>query len=261
MIKQLGQYGAVCAKVRGMYGKRLTVEDWERLYACADVEQATDFLDRSPGWGPLSGDAKHGNVKQALHKRVLSEYEHLEHFVQNGADKKYMGYFLGVKEHTQAMGSPGYREAWAYLVRDYKGLSAVALRELLGAEADMLNVTYLLRLRQFPALREKGGNYLIPVHLQLTPQLARKVLDAPDENAVKAALHGTRMAAVVASGTETPEACYRMVLETMCRKLVTGAAPSLAVPAAYLTLKDLECRKLSRLIEALRLGLGPRRVH
>jgi vacuolar-type H+-ATPase subunit C/Vma6 len=260
MSNALAAYGAVCAKAHGMYGKRLTGEDWQRLKSASEPEQIAEILRRTPGWGPIPEGADPDSLKAALQDRVHQETEHLERFVQTKDDKKALGLLLRMKAHALAMDAEDYRKAWDYLLKDYKGLSALALEKLLGTEADMLNVTYLLRLRGFPGLKPRAEQYLIPVRHELSPRLAKAMLAAPDDRAALEALRGTRMYETFAAGTASPEEHYRAAMEKFCRKLMEEGTPSLAVPAAYLMLKELERQRLDRLIEAVNRGLDPKAI-
>ena len=260
MSSPLEAYGAVCAKAHGLYGKRLTDEDWQRLRGSAGLEQAVEVLRRTPGWGPLPEGADPETIKAALRDRVRVETEHLKCFVQTNDDKKALDLLLRMKAHALAMDTEDYRKAWSYLLKSYRGLSAIALKRLLGTEADMLNVTYLLRLRKFPGLKSKAADYLIPVRQELSPRLAKAMLAAADDRTALEALRGTRMYETFAAGTASPEEHYRAAMGKFCRKLMEEGTPSLAVPAAYLMLKELERQKLDRLIEAVNRGLDPKTI-
>ena len=47
-------------------------------------------------------------------------------------------------------------------------------------------------------------------------------------------------------------------MDRLCRKLVKPAEPDIGVPQAYLILKELECKKLMRVVETIGFGLDPK---
>ena len=56
------------------------------------------------------------------------------------------------------------------------------------------------------------------------------------------------------------ESFYYEAMEAFCRKIIKSPEPSICVPVAYLTLRDMECKKLIRLIEAVNYGVDPKEV-
>jgi hypothetical protein len=50
---------------------------------------------------------------------------------------------------------------------------------------------------------------------------------------------------------------YRVYMEQFCRHIITSAGPGLAQVQAFLTLKDLERQRLTRLAAAVQRGLDP----
>lgn len=87
MIGALMDYGALTAKVRALYGKRLRLADYERMAAARSEEELSELLRLHPAWsasaGALSGGVYIGRLEleQALWRQFRLDYEKLSHFI------------------------------------------------------------------------------------------------------------------------------------------------------------------------------------
>jgi len=175
---------------------------------------------------------------------------------------------------NQETGIPSYREAavlfesqyyktvFSYANKDYKGLGKKKLVKLLGTEADLLNIISLLRLhRYFPGSINKADELLIPIYDLLEPRLLKTLLTAKSEGEILEFLKKSRCRNYLeGKNLQKLESLYYEAMEAFCRKIIKSPEPSICVPVAYLTLRELECKKLARLIEAVDYGVEPEEV-
>ncbi len=175
---------------------------------------------------------------------------------------------------NQETGLPNYREAavlfesqyyktvFSYASKDYKGLGKKKLVKLLGTEADLLNIISLLRLhRYFPGSLNKADEMLIPIYDLLEPRLLKTLLTAKSEGEILAILKKSPCRRYLeGKNLQKLESLYYEAMEAFCRKIIKSPEPSICVPVAYLTLRELECKKLARLIEAVDYGVEPEEV-
>ena len=126
----------------------------------------------------------------------------------------------------------------------------------MGFRADMLNVTYLLRLRRFNTPPEKAMELLLPLG-ELGQSTARKVLAAEtDEEAVEA-LKASRAGKWLAGLGDTPAENLAEAAEEAYYRRVIHGPPTLCTVYAFLTLKENEAAMLKRAFVALGYGLSP----
>lgn len=171
-----------------------------------------------------------------------------------------------------ATGMPSYWEAgvllentyfkatFTFLTKRYKGSGAAPLREMIGTEADLLNILSIIRLlRNFPASLERADDLLIPVYNRLKPDLCHALKTARSEAEAFEILKRSPFASSFENADpRNLEALYYTTMEKFCRKLVKSVEPDIGVPQAYLILKELECKKLMRVVEAVGFGLDPK---
>lgn len=152
-----------------------------------------------------------------------------------------------------------YCETFSHIAKSGGGLGQRKLEELLGVEADWLNLVSILRiLRHFPASVSRGEELLVPIFHQLKPPLVKKLLAAGSPEGAAAVLSGTSMGRLLTpEDISQPGKLYAAAMEAFCRKLVRLPEPNICTAQAYLTLRELECDKLVRIIEAISCGADP----
>jgi len=155
-----------------------------------------------------------------------------------------------------------YREVFSYISKKYAGLGKMQLEELLGREADLLNIISLLRLqRYFPGSLEKADRLLIPIHYRLSPALTEAIIRARNEaealELLKKSKYGQSFSDISGSRLES---VYENAMSGFCRKLIRVAEPSVCTAQAYLALKEIECKRLLRVIEAVKCGIDPEKA-
>lgn len=163
------------------------------------------------------------------------------------------------REASVALENAYYREMFSYVDKKYSGQGKRNLEELLGTEADWLNVVSILRvLRYFPASAARGESLLIPVSQRLKPALAKKLFMSRSPEEAISVLSGTLLGKSLADADlSRPEKLYSSAMEAFCRKLIRLPEPNICTAQAYLTLRELECEKLVRIIEAISCGADP----
>jgi len=162
---------------------------------------------------------------------------------------------------SSAMEKRYYSLVYSRLAKGYGGLGKKALVESIGMQADLLNIVYLLRLRRLLGPSRRIPELLIPVRYKLTDDFILELAGAPSDSEAMAVLNKSRWKSYFESFEALGiERYYERAVEEFCRKLISSSAPSLCIPHAYLTLKEIECHKLIRLIEAIRYGIDPQSV-
>jgi len=155
-----------------------------------------------------------------------------------------------------------FRAMFSFLTKRYRGSGAAHLREMIGTEADLLNIISIIRLqRSFPASLERADDLLIPVSYKLKPDFCHALAGARSETEALELLKRSPFAASFESADPKHlEALYYATMDKLCRKLIKAAEPDIGVPQAYLILRELECKKLTRVVETVRFGLDPKTI-
>lgn len=155
-----------------------------------------------------------------------------------------------------------YKSVYAYISEDYKGLGRRELKKVLGTEADLLNIVSFLRLqRYFPASLGRADNLMIPVYDLLEPRVLKNLLATKSEAEAIEVLNKTACRRYLEGrDLHRLDALYNEAMEAFCRKIVKSPVPSICTPTAYMTLRELECEKLNRLIQAVDYGIDPKEV-
>lgn len=222
-----------------------------------------------PDDGPAGFMARKAKVRQA----ELAAAETFEDILRASEDTIYASVLRSVPVN-EASGKPDYAAAhvllencfysavWRYLQKDYKGTAKESLREIYGKEADFLNLTHIMRLRRnFPGSLGSLRELLIPIRWKLTDEFIERLAGAPTDAEALALLRSSRWAPLFTDDSLTSSGhSYERGMEDFCRRSIHAQTPSVAVPQAYLTLKGIECDKLTRAVEAARYGILPGRV-
>lgn len=341
MLKATMKYSALSAKVKALYGKMLSEDDWRHLFSCASVSDIVSFLRNNKDWSEtvigLSSSPPLPRLQTAVLKRVYTEYERLFKF-SSLEDKKYLiftlnradyGYVLETLRRLQSKqnpvkamemtdfmrkhssvdisalesctdfqglmeavsgsiyeqtlkrfpvnpdtGLPNYRDVetilesqyfktvFSYAKNDYKGLGKKMLVEFLGTEADLINIVSILRLhRYFPSSLEKANELLIPIYNKLDEKLIDALVLAKTESEALDILRKSNCRRYLEGlDLQKLDSLYNDAMESLCKILIKSSNPSICVPVAYLILREMECKKLNRLIEAVDYGIDPKEV-
>ncbi len=155
-----------------------------------------------------------------------------------------------------------YSYAFSYLTKKGGGADSKRQRELLGFEADLLNIISLARLRRhFKGSLPSAWQLLIPINGKLRPELLKALISANGEAEFSALVQKSPYGKYFAdAGAYDLESAYENAMESFCRKLVRSPRPGLCTAQAYLTLRELECDTIQRIIEAISCGADPVRA-
>ena len=327
-------YGAMGAKARALYGKRLRLADFRHMAALASEQEVLDYLRQQPGWTAAVARLTEGGagyigrmeLEGALWDQIRSDYESILHFAPR-QDKALMAFPVLLAEQrailtalrrlkagvvrdtvvtnrmlthspldlqalaactdfdslraaaggtiyapaldrlrTPGGGLPDYTGAevllrstyfshmLAVVRKQYGGQTQKTLLRLYGEQIDLLNLCNMLRLKTYFPDQPCLG-VLFPFHYRLRPEFIRSLCQAPDVQAVFDLLRTSPYAGSFEDIQVTEvEEYYRRALYTFCRRLLTGAQPSIYVAVAYLNLKEQELRALVTVIESVKYG-------
>lgn len=174
MIQRLMRYGGVAGKVRAMYGKRITREDYGRLIRARGLSELVSMLKAHPGWsealrGTSPDEVHRFELESALRRGVDNEYVKIFKFMQ-GDDAKLMSYRLLRVEmeelltflHYLSAGNPGQ---YAYDSSDFFKRHSKVNFDALPACRSYAAMLELTRGSVFhEALYEMGRKYGEKIH-------------------------------------------------------------------------------------------------
>ena len=144
-----------------------------------------------------------------------------------------------------------------YMKTGYRGPARAALTSAVEFRADMLNISYTMRMRRFNTPADRALEKLLPVRGSVTAAVERRALEAGSDGEAWAILRATRAGKhLPAELSGPPEAMLRAAQNAYFRKLLHGEL-NLAVVYAFLTLKESEGDMLRRVYTALSYGLDP----
>ena len=256
MISDIIKYSSVTTKARAMYGKRLSEDDWKQLRAAGSLRAVWDILRQNGGWTQVGQDPRCAEdldaMLEALSRQVKLDVDHLCMFL-NGEDSELLRFYL---RRPNSM-TPEEAKRWWH----DGGAKTAGLRVIAGAEADALNLVYLLRLRGFPGTADRAEELLIPVRDKLTPELSRKILQEPSDRRVLEILKDTPWGGTIRSlAPGDLEKQYGAYMIAFCQRALAGARPGLVAAQSFLSLKEMERQRLVRLVTAVSKGIDPNLV-
>ena len=106
MTRGQAQYGALAAKVKALYGKRLRLEDFQHMAAFKSEAEVLEYLRAHPSWSRASGVLSTAGwdyvgrveVEAALWNELRLEYLSLSHFVPR-QDRALMDFRVRIAEY------------------------------------------------------------------------------------------------------------------------------------------------------------------
>lgn len=260
MVSSYMNYGAMTTKVRAMYGKTLSVAQFEQLVSQKSVADAVSFLRETQSFGTAAGALPYGEtnpaaIEAALHRQVADEYNRLRRF---GSSMEKL--FLVLAAQRGELGIGCYTTIFRELKRS--GDIAKPLLKLIALEADLLNINSLLRLHHsFPASLPNAQELLIPVKGQLSPELVERLIAAHDEDEARVILGNSVWSKYYPRDAEIKlERQFENIMEAFCRKLITMSEPNPCMAQSYISLREIERDRVIRIIEAIHYGIDPHKV-
>ncbi|MEF9971234.1 MAG: V-type ATPase subunit [Oscillospiraceae bacterium] len=150
-----------------------------------------------------------------------------------------------------------FKAIFTYVSKKYRGDGSKTLAEILGRSADMLNIISILRLQRFfPGSLPAADSLLVPVSLRLRPALLRALISADGESEAREILKKSPCEKYFKGlDVQKLDNLFDEAMASFCRNLLRSPEPSICIPQAYLTLREIECKRLARYIEAASYGL------
>lgn len=145
-----------------------------------------------------------------------------------------------------------YHEFSEFLQKRYAGPDREGLLESVGFHIDMLNISYLMRLRRFGAPPESAMGLLLPIPGSLSAETMHDILFADDEETIRLVSRALRKRHI-GEIKNLDEKFLRTAEATFFRKVIHGP-PTLSVAYAFIILKQGECNMLRRIYVALHYG-------
>jgi len=102
MFTDFIKYGAVSAKARAMYGKRITEEELVSLAAMTSLRQLAAFLKQHPGWAGIFSrledvSPNRGKMELLLKNAVCGKYYQLSRFIGGSDERFYRAWTLSLE--------------------------------------------------------------------------------------------------------------------------------------------------------------------
>lgn len=138
------------------------------------------------------------------------------------------------------------------------------LYELFGGMIDVLNITRILRMKEFyRASPDYIRSLILPFSFHLTQKRLNQMLQAETADEVLQQLKGTPYARVLTAQEEqstTPEHALMQLRYSRCAHQVHFSVHPSVVMVAYLSLCEMEVTNVTTIIEGIRYGLEPARI-
>lgn len=142
-----------------------------------------------------------------------------------------------------------------YMKTGYNGPERKELEAAVAFRADMLNISYVMRLRRFNASPNQVSKLLLPLHGSVTEAVQSAALEAGSDMEAFEVLRATKSGKwLPEDGELSPESSIRSAQTAYFRKLLHTKL-NLASVYAFLTLKEYEGEMLRRVFVALNYGL------
>lgn len=147
-----------------------------------------------------------------------------------------------------------YQAEAEFLERGYRGPDSDALREMIGLRADILNISYALRLRRFGVPAEEAKTMFLPLHGSVDTAAALSILEAGSVEAAVEAVRSTKAGKWVRRDAAVPVS--RLAKEALRTYYLHAlrTTQSIASVCAFLFLKRDEAETVGRIYVALEYG-------
>ena len=167
----------------------------------------------------------------------------------------------GLPDYTRAnviLQSTYYEAIIKYISKHFSGSVKKLLLKSVGEEIDLLNILHILRIKKyFPESGRSPTDIVFPLYYKLSTEFFQKLAEAPGEkaalNVIRSSYYGKHFAGH--GNFQYLEQYYSLWEYTFNRKQLLMGPPSIYVPLAYLTLKELDSRRLISAVESIRYGI------
>lgn len=201
-----------------------------------------DMLSQASNYGDMLEAVKNTRFYSALSRLPLGD----------GGFPDYTSVEMVMRSHY-------YRELMKMIDKRYNNKMHDLLKESVGVQVDMINITIIMRVRRFfPEQIDNVLPMLLPVRYKLTPTFVNQLYTAANDAAAEALLRSSPYGKVFSSHHYTHiEEYYYQFLYEFNRKLLSSGTPTVYTPVAYLNLREVELKNLISLIECVRYGVQP----
>lgn len=157
-----------------------------------------------------------------------------------------------------------YRNVFEVIDKHAPRAARQDLHELFGGLIDVLNITRILRMKEFyHASPDYIRSLILPFSFHLTPKRLTQMLQAETTDAVLQQLAGTVYAKGLAAQQDqniSLEHALQQLRYARCAHQVHFSVHPSVVMVAYLSLCEMELANLTTIIEGIRYGLEPARI-
>lgn len=332
---------ALTAKLRAMYGKRLTQQNYRELIRKQNVFEIASYIKQQTSYADALRDVNEnsvhrGQLENNLRQQLFFEYTKTLHYIRK-EDMDFYDFFLIRMEIDEILSCcrflnagrqgeylfslPSYFAKHAKFdlfglakVKSYRDLLALLentpyaailrkfdpeaedrtdsirlenefnryyyahvfsvadkyfsgdvlreIRDAFGIEADMTNISLIVRLKKY---FKKDSAYIRPLLLPFTGQLKKAELtamaEAPDGDGVEQVLLHSKYGRTLAAGDyDYIEKFAEHVIYDYNRRLLAFTQSSPVGVVAYLNLKRIELENLISIIEGVRYGQSPAEI-
>ena len=276
-------YGALSAKIRALYGKRLRADDFARLAGLKNEAELLEALRQHPGWSralslvPPGAWSYVGRVEMEgalrdelrLDEGALASCTSYDQLLDAARDTIYAPVLRHLRPSRDgalpdftlaeaALRTAYFSHLYRIVHRQYTGRTQKVLLRALGEQIDLLNIIHVLRLKTyFPQTEpETYLRVLFPFHYRLNPDFTRALCAAPGVDDVFALLRDSPYRDCfdgVAVGAV--EEYYQRAICRFNKRQLAAVPPSIYTAVAYLELKELELSVLINVIESVKYGV------
>ncbi|MCL1804671.1 MAG: V-type ATPase subunit [Clostridiales bacterium] len=133
------------------------------------------------------------------------------------------------------------------------------LRSYIGAQADLINISRIMRIRNyFPETWQEHISLLLPFSGEVPASFLRELYAAPgEEEAYRMLLRSPYKKIFSQVRLRYAEEYYQEYLYAFSRKLLRAPVPSAFSVIAYLNLKEIEVQNIIKTTECVRYGKTP----
>lgn len=150
-----------------------------------------------------------------------------------------------------------YSTMFSVMAKELSSTDLRVIKNQLGTQIDIKNIGRIVRLRKsFPV--KDVGQYMLPYGKRLNAEKLKRLYSSQDFGKTLSEICPYYVRYIGTDETKIPSE-YE-ISYSLNRVILMSGQPSVAVPVAYLTLKDIEIRNLIHIAEGVRYGLSQERI-
>ena len=234
MAATILSYSAVITKMRGMYGRLLTAENYELLMSMSRVGDIVRWLKENGGYAETLKDISEASV----HRSSLENAFHAALIV----DAKKLSAMLGAKKYLS-------------------GTDLKAAENFWGSEIDAQNILWTYRYKKYYHFsKEETLRHLVPNKYKIRKEQLLRLADSSVADFERVVAE-TRYSRLFANSRDVE--WDRRVTDYLCRmymRQIRRSAYNFTTIAAYLYLKEIDIRNIITIVEGVRYRIGPSEI-